>query len=432
MLAMTLVAVGVLGLLGGGRAAITIVACGPLLLCLFKLSGLYGRDERLLAVSTLDEVPRLLQQTGLVAFGVVVLQSAVARHPLAGSEIVGLWTASFLTVTGGRMLARWLRRRNAPIERCLVVGDLKQANRLRERLAESRARARVIGCVPVSDADLSDVDSRTLLSGLARDLGVHRLIVVPACSDAKGGFELIRVAKAIGVSVSVLPRIFDVLGSDVEFEEVNGVTVLGIRSFGLPSSARLVKRVFDIVVTSVGLFAVAPVMLAIAVAIRLDTRGPVFFRQARVGRNGRHFQMIKFRSMVTDAEAQKERLRGLSDSADGLFKLADDPRVTRVGRLLRQSSLDELPQLFNVMRGEMSLVGPRPLVIDEDAKIAGLERSRLHLTPGMTGPWQILDSRLPLKEMVEVDYRYVANWSLWADLKILLRTVAHVTRGGNV
>ncbi|MGI8731394.1 MAG: sugar transferase, partial [Solirubrobacteraceae bacterium] len=162
-------------------------------------------------------------------------------------------------------------------------------------------------------------------------------------------------------------------------------------------------------------------------AIKLDTRGPVFFRQTRVGRGGERFEIWKFRSMVCGADAQKARLRARNEAAAGLFKIADDPRLTRVGRLLRRRSLDELPQLFNVLRGEMSLVGPRPLVCDEDEKILGWDRRRLQLTPGMTGHWQILGSaRVPLAEMVKLDYLYVAGWSLWSDVKILLRTLPHV------
>jgi lipopolysaccharide/colanic/teichoic acid biosynthesis glycosyltransferase len=131
--------------------------------------------------------------------------------------------------------------------------------------------------------------------------------------------------------------------------------------------------------------------------------------------------------MVPDAEALKDSLRHRNEAQEGLFKIAEDPRVTRVGRLLRQSALDELPQLWNIVRGEMSLVGPRPLVIDEDERIAGWHRRRLELMPGMTGPWQILGpARVPLREMVAIDYLYVANWSLWSDVKILLRTIPHV------
>ena len=136
--------------------------------------------------------------------------------------------------------------------------------------------------------------------------------------------------------------------------------------------------------------------------------------------------------MEVGAEGRKDDLRGLNEVGDGMFKVTNDPRVTRVGNFLRRTSLDELPQILNVLRGEMSLVGPRPLVTDEDAQVLGLDRSRLHLTPGMTGPWQILGARVPMQEMVGLDYLYVANWSLWQDVKLLVRTVRHVTRSGNV
>jgi lipopolysaccharide/colanic/teichoic acid biosynthesis glycosyltransferase len=224
----------------------------------------------------------------------------------------------------------------------------------------------------------------------------------------------------------------EVVGSAVEFEDVDGMTVMGVRPFGLSRSSRLLKRLFDLVSTAVGLVFVGPIIAAIALAIRLDSKGPVFFRQVRVGRDGRTFRIFKFRSMVVNADAQKESLRALNEGGDGLFKVTCDPRVTRVGHFLRRTSLDELPQLFNVLRGEMSLVGPRPLVVDEDALVLGLDRSRLHLTPGMTGPWQVLGSRMPMQEMVGLDYLYVANWSLWMDIKLLLHTVRHVLRRGNV
>jgi lipopolysaccharide/colanic/teichoic acid biosynthesis glycosyltransferase len=219
----------------------------------------------------------------------------------------------------------------------------------------------------------------------------------------------------------------EVVGSSVEFDDLHGVTLMGVRRFDLTRSSAGVKRAFDLLGASLGLLAISPLMIAFALAIKLDTRGPVFFRQLRVGRHGRRFQMLKFRTMVPDADELKESLRDRNEAQEGLFKIAEDPRVTRVGRFLRRTALDELPQLFNIVRGEMSLVGPRPLVIEEDQRIEGWHRRRLELMPGMTGPWQILGpARVPLKEMVALDYIYVANWSLWTDVKILMRTVPHV------
>jgi lipopolysaccharide/colanic/teichoic acid biosynthesis glycosyltransferase len=164
----------------------------------------------------------------------------------------------------------------------------------------------------------------------------------------------------------------------------------------------------------------------IAAAIRLTSPGPVLFRQQRIGRDGRPFSMLKFRTMVVGADALKAQLRA-RNQASGLFKVVDDPRVTRLGRLLRRTSLDELPQLLNVLRGEMSLVGPRPLIAEEDGTIAGWHRRRLSVRPGMSGVWQVMGSaRVPLSEMVELDNLYVLSWSPWLDLKILLRTAAFV------
>jgi lipopolysaccharide/colanic/teichoic acid biosynthesis glycosyltransferase len=208
---------------------------------------------------------------------------------------------------------------------------------------------------------------------------------------------------------------------------LHGVTVMGVRRFDLTRSSAKVKRGFDLLGVGLGLLVMGPAMLVIAVAIKLDSRGPVFFRQLRVGRHGERFHVFKFRTMVPDAEQLKDSLRHRNEAQEGLFKIADDPRVTRVGHLLRKLSLDELPQIFNVLRGEMSLVGPRPLVIEEDQRVEGWHRRRLELMPGMTGHWQILGpSRVSLREMVAIDYLYVANWSLWTDIKILLRTVPYV------
>jgi exopolysaccharide biosynthesis polyprenyl glycosylphosphotransferase len=431
----TLVVVIVLSMLDQPRVALAAVASVALVLFLFKVAGLYDRDDLRLVHSTLDEVPLLAQLTGLFALGVAILQTIVLAGSLGADKIAALWIASFGAIVSGRMLARAVAGRTAPVERCLVIGEGWQVDRIRQKLAASQARALVIASLSLAGEDDADADwigSPANIRCVVRELNVHRIIIALTTSDTADVVDLIRTAKAVGVRVSVLPQMFEVVGSAVEFDDVDGMTMLGVRRFGLSRSSRLLKRTFDIVVVSIGLFVITPLLVAIAFAVWLDSRGPVFFGQVRVGRDGKHFRILKFRSMVAGADAQKDQLRSLNEAGEGLFKITDDPRVTRVGSFLRRTSLDELPQLFNVLRGEMSLVGPRPLVVDEDAQVLGLGRSRLHLTPGMTGPWQILGLRVPMQEMVGIDYLYVANWSLWLDLKVLLRTAGHVARRGNI
>jgi lipopolysaccharide/colanic/teichoic acid biosynthesis glycosyltransferase len=172
----------------------------------------------------------------------------------------------------------------------------------------------------------------------------------------------------------------------------------------------------------------APVMAMIAIAIKLDSDGPVFFKQMRVGQHGERFRLIKFRTMVPDSDRLVPEL--MSRSVDpGWLIIDDDPRVTKLGRFLRCTSLDELPQLWNVLKGEMSTVGPRPLSVRDDEGVSGWGRHRLDLTPGLTGHWQVLGrNNIPFHEMVDIDYAYVTNWSLWLDLKLLIRTVPVVLR----
>ena len=229
------------------------------------------------------------------------------------------------------------------------------------------------------------------------------------------------------MKVSVLPRLLEVVGSSSTFDEVGGITLLGVRQYGLPKSSLFLKRAMDVVAASIGMLLLAPLLLMLALVVKLDTPGPVLFRQRRIGCRGERFEMFKFRSMVANAEQFKSGLLNRNEAGEGLFKIGDDPRITRVGRFLRHASLDELPQLLNVLRGEMSLVGPRPLVPDEDQLIEGWQRQRLAVKPGMTGLWQIFgSSRIPMNEMVKIDYLYGANWSIWLDLKVLIRTVPYV------
>jgi exopolysaccharide biosynthesis polyprenyl glycosylphosphotransferase len=224
--------------------------------------------------------------------------------------------------------------------------------------------------------------------------------------------------------VKLLPEFSDLLPQRLEIHEVGGRRYIGFVPVAAVSWA---KRAVDLLLVSVGLLAATPVLLAIVLAIKLDSPGPVFYRQQRVGKHGRFFWMLKFRSMCVDADRRLEELRAHNEATGPLFKIRQDPRVTRVGRLLRRWSLDELPQLLNVLRGDMSLVGPRPPLPAEVEQYEDWQHGRLRAVPGLTGLWQVSGrSEVPFHDMVRLDLHYIRNWSLALDLEILLRTIPAV------
>jgi exopolysaccharide biosynthesis polyprenyl glycosylphosphotransferase len=389
-----------------------------------KIIGLYERDEVLIHRTTIDEAPTMFQLAAIYTLTFWLLSPELIFGSLGRNQVLALW----LTFAGTGILARYGVRRLADhafaAERCLLVGDTAAASQLVDTMARNDLEAKLVG--RMDTAEWTDPVSFRQLSRLIDEHDVDRIIIAPDDAHPQTMLDLIRASKGLGVRVSILPRVLEVVGSNVEFDNLGGMPLLGVRAFRLSRSSTMIKRGFDLIGASVGLLLAAPLFLVAAMVIKLDSRGPVFFRQIRVGRDGQHFGMIKFRTMVPDADGLKLELAALNE-AEGLFKMADDPRITRVGKFLRRASIDEIPQLLNVVRGEMSLVGPRPLILDEDAKVQGFDRRRLNLTPGMTGHWQILGSaRVPLGEMVKIDYLYVAGWSLWADIKLLLRTIPYV------
>jgi exopolysaccharide biosynthesis polyprenyl glycosylphosphotransferase len=411
------------------------IAALPIFLVGAKISGLYDRDDALLRKTTLEEAPKLFSVATLCALVAWLTGGLIVAGTLDRHQALFLWLALAILLILMRTAARTLALRITPVERCLLIGDAAAAETIRAKLTNHGGiKASMVAHVDLDNIARWSTDARSArrvdeVRELAGTLGVQRAIVAPRSADAGEVLDLVRTLRAVGVRVSILPGLLEVVGSTVEFDDLHGVTVMGVKRFELTRSSAAVKRIFDLVCTSIGLLAVAPLMIVVAVAIKLNSPGPVLFRQQRVGRYGTRFRIFKFRTMVRDAETLKDSLRDRNEAQEGLFKIADDPRVTGLGRLLRKTALDEIPQLLNILKGEMSLVGPRPLVVDEDARVEGWHRRRLELTPGMTGPWQILGpARVPLREMVAMDYLYVANWSLWMDIKILLRTASYVIR----
>jgi exopolysaccharide biosynthesis polyprenyl glycosylphosphotransferase len=411
---------------GAHRISIAVVLALPVMIVISKLLGLYDRDELVLHKSTLDEAPTLFQVATLFTLIVWLAEAPLQVGELGNGQVAALWGSLFALLVAGRIAARGLARTTTPPERCLLLGDPAACRRVRAKIGESSSVNAEVVAEIASERIGEEQVPRSLLADIAAEHDIQRVIIAPRSTDHNDVLNLVRAAKAMGLKVSVLPRLLEIVGSSVVVDDIQGLRVLGVRQFGLGRSSLLVKRTLDVVASAAGILFLAPLYLLIAIAVKADSQGPVFFRQRRIGRDGQSFGMLKFRTMCDDADRLKDELRDLNE-ADGLFKIADDPRITRVGRVLRRSSLDELPQLVNVLKGEMSLVGPRPLVDEDDSRIEGWDRHRLHLTPGITGPWQVLGpGRLPLSEMVKLDYLYVATWSLWGDVKILVRTIAFV------
>lgn len=409
----------------------TIALVPPFAILVFKVQGLYDRDDTVIHKSTLGEWRGILESSAMVALGISLAWRIVAATSHGGGMRVfaAVWLSMTLLALIGRDVARRLAQAILPTERCLIVGDQEVSEQLAVRIDRLRG-VEVIGGVN-SEALDPDVEG---LRELVRELHVHRLVLAEGASSFDAGaLELVRSAKWIGVRVSLCPGVLAAVGGCATFDELDGMMLLGVPRFGLSRSSRALKRAFDLAGAAVGLLGLSPLFAVIAVMIKLDSRGRVLFRQMRVGRDNRPFEIVKFRSMVVGADAMKNDLLERNEAEQGLFKIAADPRVTRVGRWIRRMHLDELPQLWNVIHGEMSLVGPRPLIQEEDRLLGGSDRHRLRLTPGMTGPWQVRGPMTtPLPEMAKLDYLYVSNWSLWTDIDILLRTAVRVLeRGGH-
>ena len=400
--------------------------------------GLYRGDQLATWASSVPDVPRSFAAVLFITWPLFAIASAIAaENPVL---------LTFLTVVGVTILAA--------IARTVVRAGLHRAEDLRQRtliLGSGFVAGQVVGkleknsqfgLLPIGivDDEVHQAGSPELpwlgrfsdLSTIIEKQGAERVIIAFSRTSHEQLLECIRACRDAGVAVDVVPRLFEFLDGVRALDQVGGLPLLSIGTPTLSRVSMAAKRILD-VVGSLGLIiAFSPVMVVAAIAIKLESRGPVLFRQARAGRSNKSFRLIKFRSMYVDAEERKEGLSELNEADDGvMFKIRRDPRVTRVGRVLRRFSLDELPQLFNVLKGDMSLVGPRPLIfVETDALEKSWHLRRLELRPGLTGPWQVYGrSQNPFQEMVRFDYQYVAGWTLARDVEILLETVPAVISG---
>ncbi len=407
-----------------------------LTLALFATEGLYERDHRQISVSSLDETKDVMKALGLVGFATFAAAVALQERWMLPHEplsVVFFWLAGTLLIPAGRAALRHrVIPKTADPQVALVVGAGKVGQTVVRKIRSNpQYNVQVVGFLDDDPAALADDVADVPILGGEPDLldaivrhRATRVILAFSRSTHEEVLELIRTAGLRDVHISIVPRYFEIIAANVGVADVAGIAMLELPVAALSRLARVVKRAFDLVLTVPALILLSPLLVAIGIAIRIDSPGPIFFRQPRMGRGDEVFEMLKFRTMVDGAERLRDDLIDDNESTGPLFKIRSDPRVTRVGRILRRYSLDELPQFWNVLRGEMSLVGPRPFVLYEDNQIAGWARRRLELTPGITGLWQVLGRNdVEYDEMVKLDYLYVTNWSLWWDIKLILRTI---------
>lgn len=410
---------------------LTILAIG-----IFRIEGLYfparGR-------SFLDEAYTLINGTTTATLLIMAITFFV--RPLVYSRAVYVYTAllivSLLAIARmvKRALIARLRARGIGVDRVLIVGAGEVGRALmRNIVAQPDLAYQVIGFVDdhyerghTDIGRFKALGETQNLPVLLQELLVEEVIVTLPWTARDKIISIMELCQRYGVSAKVVPDLFQLSLSRVAMDAVGGVPLLGVREPKIGTWNAIIKRAIDICGSLVLLTLVSPVMAVTAVLIKVDSPGPVIFRQKRIGRCGRPFVTYKFRTMREGAEEEQEELNELNEADGPLFKIKNDPRHTRLGRWLRRMSIDELPQLFNVVRGEMSLVGPRPPMMCEVSHYQDWHKQRLEVSPGVTGLWQVSGrSELAFDEMCMLDIYYIENWSPWLDVWILLRTVPTV------
>jgi exopolysaccharide biosynthesis polyprenyl glycosylphosphotransferase len=415
----------------------------PAWVVITKLYGLYNRDDERANHSTADDFGGVFHMVTVCTWLVIVVtQLSPVAHPTP-EKLVVFWAVAIALICLARAGARVLARRNlAYIQNTVIVGagDVGQLF-AKKVLNHPEYGINLVGFVDANPKERrQDLEHVALLGdsgrlpAIVRALDVERVIVAFSNDTHEETLDLLRSVEDLDVQIDIVPRLFEFVGPGVEIHTVEGLPLLGLPPLRLSRSSRLLKRATDLALTVPALVLLAPLLTLLALMIKVDSPGPVFFRQVRMGAEGRTFRIFKFRSMYADADGRKHEFahlnRHLAPGGDPrMFKIVDDPRVTPVGRFLRRFSLDELPQLLNVLIGEMSLVGPRPLILDEDQHVQRWARQRLNLKPGVTGPWQVLGrSEIPFAEMVRLDYLYVTRWSLMGDLRLMALTIPALCR----
>jgi exopolysaccharide biosynthesis polyprenyl glycosylphosphotransferase len=390
----------------------------------------------------LDQMSRIVRSTMIAML--IMIGITFIYQPFFYSRLIYLYATILIVLLLGVGRLLWgvvlsrLRQRGLGVSRVLIVGagDVGRMV-IRTVMAQPEFGYRIVALVDdhVEPSSLTigpvpTVEGTQRLPEIIAEKNIDEVIVTLPWTDHLRILNIFQLCESLGVRVRTVPDLFQLSLNRVDVEDLGGVPVIGLKAASIRGANLIVKRSMDVTLGSLMLLILSPLMIISALAIKLDSPGPIIFRQKRVGARGQEFVVFKFRSMREGADEEKERLLDLNEMNGPLFKIRDDPRMTRLGRFLRRSSLDELPQLFNVLRGEMSMVGPRPHTSAEVEQYQNWQRQVLEAPPGMTGLAQVSGrSQLSFDEQCLLDIYYIENWSPALDIKILLRTVPKALSG---
>ena len=421
------------------------LAC--VMLLVFVASGIYRMPPgRGFVVEATQIVHAILSALGILAIALFIV-----RNPFSSRLLLGYASVVVMALLlGARFLSRLIKqifwRRGIGVARVLVVGDGMAARNLMSEILANQQNGRMLwGCLAIAperagaailvDAGQPKVvpvlGSLDQLEAVMSAQNIRQVVIALPGSMAEATQEVVRICSRRHVDFRLAPELYGIAVHRVTIDDTYKQPVLTVRDISVIGRRQIAKRILDVVLSIIALVPFGLiVMLVCAVLIKLDSRGPVFFRQRRMTRDGSVFWVYKFRTMRVNAEAELAKLRASNEAGGPIFKMRADPRLTQVGKWLRRTSLDELPQIFNILAGEMSWVGPRPPLPTEVELYEDWQRRRLGTMAGLTGLWQVSGrSLLSFEEMVKLDLYYVENWSIWLDLKILLMTVPSVLKG---
>lgn len=428
-----------------GSVALTLAMTSPVLFLALKACGMYDPYQR---IRVLDRIPRIVGSVNAHLVFTLIVSFLLNSLATPRGFLVFFWAFSIIFIFASRSILQFLASLigwgDVVMRNTLIIG----AGKVGKSVARKLIKHQGFGLRPIGFLDddplfaefeepelrdlrvLGNLDS---LENVIRDFHVEKVIIAFNTSPAERLLDLASTCNGAGVECSIVPRLFEVITDEITVNEIGGIPLIRLRDKRLHGYKIVLKAIEDYVLGMAILLVIWPILLVTAIAIKLDSPGPIFFRHRRVGKDGKCFDCLKFRSMVDGAhKMQAELVNGKPQNEFGwlCWKEKEDPRVTRVGKWIRKFSIDELPQIFNVLAGQMSLVGPRPHIKEEVRQYKDWHRQRLNVKPGITGLWQVSGrSDLPFDEMIKLDLYYIETWSLWQDIKIILRTFKAIITG---